>query len=241
METMQRQGAVTAREHHAWYCFDTLVKHVHAMPPDAITEHLRSLIAAEGYHPTPMFITWNVVDTERNVKRLRGCIGTFSHRPILEGLKEFALTASQRDSRFPPIRARDISEYLDCSVSLLHSFEDASSWDDWEVGVHGVSVSFILHSRTFSATFLPEVAAEQQWDCRTTIMYLIQKSGCEIEHVEGEDSTEMFVYTTMVPHTKVPFGEVLQHMRIERYQSSKCSTTFAQFQEFTNTIMKNQY
>lgn len=226
-ETM---STITAREHHALYCFDALVKHVHKSAPDAITEHLQSIIASEGYKPVPMFVTWNIVDGERHV--LRGCIGTFTERPIQEGLREFAVTASQRDSRFPPIRAGDLHERLDCAVSLLHSFEDASSWDDWDVGVHGISVSFVLHSTYFSATFLPEVAEEQQWDCETTMIYLIQKAGCGIDRVEAE----VLVYTSVMPHEKVPLKQVLKSMRIERYQSSKCSTSFARFKEFTNTI-----
>lgn len=225
--------SITAQEHHALFCFDALVKHVHKSPPDDITEHLQSIISTEGYKPTPMFVTWNVIDGERHV--LRGCIGTFSERPIEEGLREFALTSSQKDSRFPPIRARDISENLNCAVSLLHSFENASSWDDWEIGVHGVSVSFVLHSRYFSATFLPEVAEEQQWDCETTMVYLIQKAGCGIDR----DEAEILVYTQFVPHEKVPLEEVLESMRIERYQSSKCSTTFARFREFKDMMSKN--
>jgi AMME syndrome candidate gene 1 protein len=224
--------SITAREHHALFCFDTLVKHVHKSPPDDLTEHLRSIISTEGFKPTPMFVTWNIIDGERHV--LRGCIGTFSERPIQEGLREFALTASQRDSRFPPIRARDIGENLHCAVSLLHSFENASSWDDWEVGLHGISVSFVLHSKYFSATFLPEVAEEQQWNCETTMIFLIQKAGCGIDR----DEAEIFVYTSTAPHDKVPLQEVLQSMQVERYQSSKCSTTFARFKEYNHRISK---
>lgn len=224
--------SITAREHHALFCFDALVKHVHKSPPDDITEHLRYIISTEGFNPTPMFVTWNIIDGDRHV--LRGCIGTFNNRPIHEGLREFAITASQKDSRFPPIRAREIGDNLHCAVSLLHSFENASSWDDWEVGVHGVSVSFVIQSKYFSATFLPEVAEEQQWNRETTMMCLIKKAGCGIDR----DDAEVFVYISSLPDFKVPLRDVLASMRIERYQSSKCSTTFARFKEYHDKISK---
>jgi AMMECR1 domain-containing protein len=34
-----------------------------------------------------------------------------------------------------------------------------------------------LQYREYDATFLPEVAAEENWDIPTTLMYLINKAG----------------------------------------------------------------
>lgn len=90
------------------------------------------------------------------------------------------------------------------SVSLLTDFEDASSYLDWTIGVHGIQIKFahpslILASdrseapsplassssiptrsnlkQSFSGTYLPEVAEEQGWDKLEAIDSLIQKAG----------------------------------------------------------------
>ena len=47
----------------------------------------------------PVFVTW----TTGKEKNLRGCIGTFHSDNLEENLKNFALSAAFKDSRFPPI------------------------------------------------------------------------------------------------------------------------------------------
>lgn len=86
---------------------------------------------------SPLFVTWHI----GRDRRLRGCIGTFSSMSlhsgmllfilncknlkmsnswiwIVLGLREYALTSSLRDSRFPPI-GRDEFSKLTVSVSIL--------------------------------------------------------------------------------------------------------------------------
>ncbi|OJT10186.1 hypothetical protein TRAPUB_13291 [Trametes pubescens] len=157
--------------------------------------------AADG--PSPLFVTWSTVRPGKP-SRLRGCIGTFDPRPLREGLAEYALTSAFRDHRFRKIEEWEL-ETLECSVSLLTDFEDAASYLDWEIGVHGIHISFphpslipaspspssapsplgsapavptrstLRHS--FSATFLPEIAEEQGWDKLETVDSAIHKAG----------------------------------------------------------------
>lgn len=54
---------------------------------------------------------------------------------------------------------------LEVDVSLLVDYELASSPLDWEVGKHGIMIDY----KGYSGTFLPEVAAEENWDQRTTL------------------------------------------------------------------------
>jgi len=58
-----------------------------------------------------------------------------------------------------------------------------------------------------SATFLPEVAFQQGWDKLETIRHLISKSGCGVSSIT----------------------EILQSLRLTRYQSSKSSLTYSQY------------
>jgi len=90
------------------------------------------------------------------------------------------------------------------SISLLTDFEDASSYLDWTVGVHGIYITFsnpsllpassssssapsplsssahlprITSKQTFSATYLPDVVPEQGWDKIEAVDSAIRKAG----------------------------------------------------------------
>lgn len=94
-------------------------------------------------------------------KRLRGCIGTFAHIPLHSGLREYTLSSALRDNRFQPIGQDEFNQLHVC-VSVLLNFEDGDSWKDWQVGVHGIRIEFRNeHGSKRTATYLPEVAAEQ--------------------------------------------------------------------------------
>ncbi|KAL0228590.1 hypothetical protein RCL1_004733 [Eukaryota sp. TZLM3-RCL] len=107
---------------------------------------------------------------------LRGCIGTFKKLPLHTGIKEFVINASQNDTRFKPVTLNELP-HLELSVSLLDKFEEADSPMDFEIGIHGVIITFINNNIKYVSTFLPEVAVEQNWDKETTLRHLVSKSG----------------------------------------------------------------
>ncbi|KAF8465553.1 AMMECR1 domain-containing protein [Kalaharituber pfeilii] len=121
----------------------------------------------------PLFVTWN---KETSQHRLRGCIGTFEPQPLEGGLQTYALTAALEDTRFNPIRLRELPE-LSCAVSILTDFEPAKDAMDWELGVHGLRISFVYHGRRMGATYLPDVPPEQGWTKEETIVSLMRKAG----------------------------------------------------------------
>ncbi|XP_014323654.1 AMMECR1-like protein isoform X3 [Myotis myotis] len=162
------------------YCFDVLYCHLYGFPQPRLPRFTND--------PYPLFVTWK---TGRD-KRLRGCIGTFSAMNLHSGLREYTLTSALKDSRFPPLTREELPK-LSCSVSLLTNFEDASDYLDWEVrtaafgtlrciwvrvGVHGIRIEFINEKGVKrTATYLPEVAKEQDWDQIQTIDSLLRKGG----------------------------------------------------------------
>jgi AMMECR1 domain-containing protein len=76
------------------------------------------------------------------------------------------------------------------------------------VGTHGIRILFVdARGRERSATFLPEVAAEQGWDRMQTLEALVRKSGCR------EAVTE----------------ELLAQVKLTRYKSSKSSLTWHEY------------
>ena len=102
-----------------------------------------------------MFVTWKT----KNDNMLRGCIGTTSPVSLYEGLKIYSIKSALQDGRFSPIKATEL-ESLVCTLSLLTDYEDCASYDDWEIGKHGISIKFENSDRFYHAIFLPEVMPE---------------------------------------------------------------------------------
>jgi uncharacterized protein (TIGR00296 family) len=90
---------------------------------------------------------------------LRGCIGTFEPAQLSDILGKYALISALEDNRFDPISLEDVKT-LNVGVSLLVYFQKGKKALDWEIGRHGIVIDFNFKGRDYSATFLPEVAAE---------------------------------------------------------------------------------
>jgi len=151
----------------------------------------------------PLFVTWKVGKD----LRLRGCMGTFNSLHLHAGLREYSVTSAFKDSRFPPIGREEFSKLV-VSVSILVHFEEAATYLDWEVGVHGIRIEF-NNERGYkrTATYLPEVSAEQGWDQTETIDSLLRKGGWK-----GEVT-----------------GELRSSLKLTRYQSEKVSVSYTDY------------
>jgi uncharacterized protein (TIGR00296 family) len=80
------------------------------------------------------------------------------------------------DTRFSPVTLRELPS-LSCAVTLLTDFEPAPDPFAWELGTHGIRLSFTHHGRRHGATFLPDVALEQGWTKEETLTSLMRKAG----------------------------------------------------------------
>lgn len=78
--------------------------------------------------------------------------------------------------RFNPIALKELPT-LQVAVTLLTDFEDASDPMDWELGKHGLRISFHHHGKRYGSTYLPDVAVEQGWDKEETLTSLMRKAG----------------------------------------------------------------
>ncbi|KAL8742853.1 MAG: hypothetical protein Q9190_004734 [Brigantiaea leucoxantha] len=124
----------------------------------------------------PLFVTWNTVSGRSSHRTLRGCIGTFDAQDLSSGLENYTLTAAFDDTRFPPIRLPELST-LSTTVTLLHTFTPCAHPLDWEIGTHGLRISFSSHGHRYGATYLPDVAVEQGWTKEETVVSLMRKAG----------------------------------------------------------------
>ncbi|KAI1815095.1 AMMECR1 domain-containing protein [Poronia punctata] len=124
---------------------------------------------------SPLFVTWNTVSRSGDTS-LRGCIGTFETLELDEGISSYAITSAIHDTRFDPITKRELPS-LEAAVTLLTDFEDCDDAMDWEIGTHGIRISFTDRGRRYGATYLPDVAAEQGWTKEETLVSLMRKAG----------------------------------------------------------------
>ncbi|PCH41247.1 alport syndrome [Wolfiporia cocos MD-104 SS10] len=225
-EVLVEEDNICTRE-HCFRSFDALYC--------ALTSH-RPLTPRFPDEKYPLFVTWNTRSSRPGrAPRLRGCIGTFEPIPLREGLAEYALISAFQDSRFSKIEEREL-ESLECGISLLTDFEDASSYLDWTIGVHGIRISFPHPSllpvappspgdapsplsssasvptrgrlkHSFSATYLPQVAPEQGWDKIETVDSAIRKAGWNGRITE----------------------DIRRSVKLRRYQSRKCTVGWEEF------------
>ncbi|EIN10388.1 alport syndrome [Punctularia strigosozonata HHB-11173 SS5] len=211
---------------HCFYAFDTLYC--------ALT-YAKPVAAQFKDDKYPLFVTWNTRSSRPGRSpRLRGCIGTFEALPLREGIAEYALISAFTDSRFRKITESEL-ESLECGLSFLTDFEDAKSYLDWEVGTHGIRISFphpsLIPSTTtsespspigspspvalrerhqFSATYLPNVAPEQGWDRVETIDSAIRKAGWNGQITD----------------------DLRRNLKVRRYQSRKCTVGWDEYVEW---------
>lgn len=225
---------------HCYYAFDTL--HCALTKADPIDDkHFQEHLKGEF----PLFVTWNTVSSRfLGGVRLRGCIGNFEPMSLEEGLKEYALISALHDHRFKPIEEKELRK-LECVVSLLTDFEDAESYLDWEVGVHGIYITLMLpiipsqptdassapsplssstslarskpsgRQRKLTATYLPDVIPAQGWTKQEAVDSALRKAGFDGRITE----------------------EVRRAVKLRRYQSSVSSVKWEKYWEWRQEAM----
>eukprot|EP01001_Neometanema_parovale_P009399 NODE_5642_length_923_cov_128.871250_g5419_i0.p1 GENE.NODE_5642_length_923_cov_128.871250_g5419_i0~~NODE_5642_length_923_cov_128.871250_g5419_i0.p1 ORF type:complete len:212 (+),score=26.23 NODE_5642_length_923_cov_128.871250_g5419_i0:84-719(+) len=197
------------------YCFHTLHEYLQGGKQEAAVPPSLPDISC------PLFVTWKKGPRQD----LRGCIGTHSPLPLVQGLSSYAMTSAFNDTRFSPISAKELPE-LQCGISLLLHFERGQHCYDWQLGLHGIKISFpdpsagsSGHRRPLLGTFLPSVAPEQGWSVEGTIEHLIRKAGYKHKITDA----------------------ILQSISLERFQASCAQGTYADFVEYYNTYFAQQY
>lgn len=159
----------------------------------------------------PLFVTWNIISHGQH--SLRGCIGTFESQPLSSGLAEYALISAMHDTRFSPIRKSELPS-LEVAVTLLTDFEEADDAYDWEVGTHGIRLSFYDRGRRYGATYLPDVALEQGWTQDEALFSLVRKAGWMGSRSHWKDL----------------------ELKVTRYQGRKVSLTYEEYKEWREGI-----
>lgn len=173
----------------------------------------------------PLFVTWNTIDdpaaassssaADDDDVSLRGCIGTFESQPLADGLPEYALISALQDTRFAPVSRRELPS-LQVAVTLLTDFEEAADAHDWDVGVHGLRISFHDKGRRYGATYLPDIASEQGWTKDETLFSLVRKAGWT--------------------GSRARWGELA--LKVTRYQGKKRSMNYGEYRKWKDWAAK---
>ena len=170
---------------------------------DNITKQYSSLFD----NSCPLFITLKKRDKNNQYTILRGCIGSLTPRLLKDNIPKYTLKSALEDKRFSPLTSNELP-LLQISLSLLINYEKIKQWNDWLIGIHGIIIEFTIDKQFYTATYLPEVAKDQDWDHTETITSLIRKSGYS-KKLSPEN------WSTLI--------------RVTRYQSSKIKLTYDEY------------
>ncbi|KAH8197583.1 hypothetical protein TruAng_008267 [Truncatella angustata] len=176
--------------------------------PDTSTSSLPTEIT-----DSPLFVTWNTVSSRTGDTNLRGCIGTFEAQDLEDGISSYAITAAIHDTRFNPISKRELPS-LEVAITLLTDFEDCDDAMDWEIGTHGIRLSFTDRGKRYGSTYLPDVAPEQGWTKEETILSLIRKGGWMGKKDKWHDLD----------------------LKVVRYQGKKDDARYSEFKQFRDWV-----
>mmetsp|Transcript_5774 Transcript_5774/g.10368 ORF Transcript_5774/g.10368 Transcript_5774/m.10368 type:complete len:263 (-) Transcript_5774:298-1086(-) len=174
---------------------------------DGIKEEQQEVPEIWKHTECGLFVTYNKKN-HRGDWRLRGCIGTLTKTNLSNALKTYALVAALRDHRFEPIQQGEL-EKLQVGVSVLSRFESCKVGvlNDWRIGRHGLIMECTYRNKRYSATFLPEVAKEQNWDHQETVVHLLRKGG-----YDGSITSDL-----------------LDCVKLVRYQSTKYQLEYTEY------------
>jgi AmmeMemoRadiSam system protein A len=105
--------------------------------------------------------------------KLRGCIGfVVARTPLIETVREAAVSAAFQDPRFAPLGRHELEEVV-LEISALSPLEPVPGPESIQVGVHGIMIRKGLHS----GLLLPQVATEYSWDRETFLTHTCYKAG----------------------------------------------------------------
>ena len=137
--------------------------------------------------------------TLRNSGKLRGCVGQIasSEKPLWQVVQDMAVAAAAKDDRFSPVSAEELEE-LKYEISVLSVPRKINSWQEVEMGKHGVIVKKGLRN----GVFLPQVADETGWSKEEFLAQLCsRKAGLSTDCYKNDADVELEIFTAQV------FGE----------------------------------
>ncbi|GMR25514.1 MAG: AmmeMemoRadiSam system protein A [Ignavibacteria bacterium] len=125
-------------------------------------------------------------------EQLRGCIGYIvAIGPLFDTICETARSAAFNDPRFNPL-TREEFDKIKIEISVLSPLEPITSYDDIEVGKHG-----LLLDEGGRGVLLPQVATENNFNRAQFLTALCHKAGMHGEYWK-ERMLKLKIFTATV-------------------------------------------
>ncbi len=123
----------------------------------------------------------------------RGCMGTLeSNHPLYLTVSEMTIQASTRDPRYKPLRENELKD-ISLEISYIEEVKEIKNLEEIEIGKHGIHLCKGLNC----ATFLPQVAIENNWDRDEFLRRLSIKAGLSPSAYKDKD-TKIYIFSAQV-------------------------------------------
>jgi hypothetical protein len=109
---------------------------------------------------------------------------------------------------------------------------------DWELGTHGLRISFVYRSRRYGATYLPDVAVEQGWTKEETVESLMRKAGWDGAGGGGMARRLLRAGGGSSGAGGKPWEEVSDFKAI-RYQGLQATASYGEWQEWRKWVQSD--
>jgi hypothetical protein len=130
---------------------------------------------------------------------LRGCIGyVTASEPLYLTVRDAAMMAALRDTRFPPVTAKELPD-LEYEISVLSPMQHILDIREIRVGQHGL----LIRKGEREGILLPQVALDQGWDRMTFLEELCFKAGLP-RRAWLDPDTDIFSFTAVVFGARPP-------------------------------------
>ena len=146
----------------------------------------------ESEYPGIMNEQYGAFVTLKKEGKLRGCIGRFNpDQPLYLTIKEMAIAAATRDSRFKPLTNEELDQ-VEIEISILTPLKLIKSIDQVQLGKHGI---YIKKGQN-RGTFLPQVALDTKWTKEEFLGHCARdKAGLDWD---GWKTADLFIFTATV-------------------------------------------
>ncbi|MDA3862247.1 MAG: AmmeMemoRadiSam system protein B [Deltaproteobacteria bacterium] len=141
---------------------------------DFSPENFNLVKYSEGLYLSPQIKQKKAPFVTLKIKgELRGCIGHLQPVEALwKAVSNNTMAAALKDRRFTQVTGEEAKK-IKIKISVLSLPRKVNSPKKIKIGKHGI----ILHQSGRRATYLPQVAPEQNWDRETTLKHLARKAG----------------------------------------------------------------
>ena len=164
------------------YCFDVL----EAFLDDVEIPYPDGDWAMDDSKRWPLFVRWRkkavpgIPDSSMNFVERQfsqaGTMGSYLPQPF-SSVRELVFKSATDDPHCMPITS-DIVDDLEVTIFVIVSYETARDSLDWEIGVHGMLISFEDYKGVvYNAMYFPDVPVTCGWTKEHTVNQLIKKAG----------------------------------------------------------------